>query len=292
MQQPAEAVINALCRRKAVFLPRGELFIEKDFLDHFFPESDGEYVRQLETAAGRMGLSAMGVDLASEQVQPLLSSAQFAVLDRYFMMGYINGPVSRLAHDHGFLKALLILRNEPRVFSGMASGLLRQAKKRIEKALRNGFRAIVLADDIASNQGLLFSATCFRDTVWPVYKEVAGMIKEKGLFAFFHSDGDTRKIIDLLIAAGYDCIHPVDAQAGLDLRELRKDIGARVAFMGHIDAMAWDEERIRTEIDFAENSFRDGGLILGSSGGISMTTVNEGLSALYPFLKARGGNCQ
>jgi uroporphyrinogen-III decarboxylase len=118
--------------------------------------------------------------------------------------------------------------------------------------------------------------------LWPVYRQAARIAKERGLAAFFHSDGDTRKVIEPLIRAGYDCIHPVDAQAGLDVHALRSEFGRRISFMGHIDLMGWGEGRVRLEIDRAEEAFRGGGLILGSSCGISMATGRAHVSALYP----------
>jgi hypothetical protein len=51
--------------------------------------------------------------------------------------------------------------------------------------------------------------------------------------------------------------------------------------------MGWEEDRIRAEIDCAEEAFRGGGLILGSSCGISMATAGGRIAALYPRLHDR-----
>lgn len=89
----------------------------------------------------------------------------------------------------------------------------------------------------------------------------------------------------LLIETGYDCIHPVDTQGGPDLYELREGFGEKVSFMGHIDLMSWGKERICSEVGLAENEFRNGGLILGSTGGISMDLADDALRTLYPWDK-------
>ena len=103
------------------------------------------------------------------------------------------------------------------------------------------------------------------------------------MFAFFHSDGDIRKIIAaLLIQAGIDCIHPVDTQAGLDLYRLQAEFGQRVCFMGHIDPITWIGERVQREIALAETEFKNGGLILGSTCGLSMETFNEKFRNAHP----------
>ena len=284
-----ETVIDALNHNSVSFLPRGELFISRDFLEHFFNEYKGQYVKQLQAAAQCLGLSAIGVGLDTESSASLLSEMRYKELEQYFTVGRINGPIFNLIEDHGFFNVMLGLKNNPTLFSTLVTKLLRDIEKKTKLAHANGFRAIAITDDIAGNMGLLFSYDYFIDMVWPAYKEIAQIIKKNDLFTFFHSDGDTRKIIEPLIEAGYDCIHPIDAQAGLRLSELKKAFGERLSFMGHIDIMAWSKERINKEISLAENEFKTGGLILGSTCGISMETVNDKLGILYPQWERRGG---
>lgn len=277
-----EAVTDALNHNHVAFLPRGELFIDRSFLDHFFSKHKDEYVKQLETAAQCMGLSVMGVEINGEWSRSLLMDMSYKKLEGYFTVGCINGPVARLIENYGFFNAMLSMKENPSLLSGVATQLLREVEEKTRLAYANRFRAIAIADDIAGNKGLLFSFSYFLDVVWPIYRKIAEIIKESGLFAFFHSDGDMRKVIEPLIRAGYDCIHPVDTQAGLNLYELRKEFGESVSFMGHIDTITWTKEQIHKEISLAENEFKKGGLILGSTCGISMKTVNDKLGVLYP----------
>ena len=277
-----EAVTDALNHNHVAFLPRGELFIDRSFLDHFFSKHKDEYVKQLETAAQCMGLSVMGVEINGEWSRSLLMDMSYKKLEGYFTVGCINGPVARLIENYGFSNAMLSMKENPSLLSGVATQLLREVEEKTRLAYANRFRAIAIADDIAGNKGLLFSFSYFLDVVWPIYRKIAEIIKESGLFAFFHSDGDMRKVIEPLIRAGYDCIHPVDTQAGLNLYELKKEFGESVSFMGHIDTITWTKEQIHKEISLAENEFKKGGLILGSTCGISMKTVNDKLGVLYP----------
>jgi hypothetical protein len=280
-----DAVIHTLHRNQPGFLPRGELFIDKSFLDHFFGEDEGDDVGRMERAARSLGLSLIGIDLGAEGSDSLLSERSFRRLESYFTVGCLNGPVSALIEGHGFFAAMASLKRTPSLFSRTGADLLKEVERKARLARANGMRAVAVTDDIAGNKGLLFSPDCFVDLVWPVYKGIAEIIKGEGLSAFFHSDGDMRKVIELLIRAGYDCIHPVDGQAGVNLYEMTREFGERIAFMGHIDIMAWSEEQIRREVNLAEDSFKNGGLILGSTCGISMKTLdtrNNRLGALHP----------
>lgn len=277
-----ETVINVINHSRVSFLPRGELFISRNFLDHYFCEYKGRYAKQLETAAQCLGLSVIGVELGTEWSHSLLSKIRYKELEQYFTVGCINGPIFNLVKDHGFFNAMLSTKNNPSLFSVIVTKLLKDIEKNAKLAHANGFRAIAITDDIAGNRGLLFSYDYFVDRVYPVYKEIAEIIKKNDLFTFFHSDGDTRKVIEPLIEAGYDCIHPIDTQAGLRLDELKKVFGERLSFMGHIDTITWSKEQMNREISLAENEFKTGGLILGSTCGISMETVSDKLGVLYP----------
>ena len=282
-----ETVINTLNRDPVDFLPRGELFIGRDFLDSYFGEDEGNYTKQLKRSAQCLDLSLIGVWLDTEWSDFLLSERKYKDLQQYFTVGCISGPISGLVERHGFFDAMLSIRNDASLFSDIARSLIKDIETRAELAHSNGLSAIAIADDIAGNKGLLFSYDYFWDTVCPVYREISRIIRENGLFAFFHSDGDTRKIMDPLIEAGYDCLHPIDAIAGLNLYELKKEFGERVCFMGHIDTITWSKEKIDKEINRAEKEFGRGGLILGSTCGLSMETVNDRLRILYPRWKRK-----
>jgi uroporphyrinogen decarboxylase len=287
VQRHVETVINALSHRHVEFLPRGELFIGSDFLDHYFPGHKGELTKQLQQTAQSLGLSLVGVELNSEKSRPLLSNNAYKELQEYFIAGYVNGPISRLIEKYGFKKAMLSTRNDPSLFFDISTELTKDMENIVRLARANGFNAIVLADDIAGKNGLLFSLPYFTDVVLPVYSRITAIIKAAGLYAFIHSDGNMRKVIDLIAEAGYDCIHPVDAQAGVDLSALEKEFGDKITFMGHIDMLGWDETRISNEIQLAEKKSTNGGLILGSTGGISMAIPEDNISLLYPSWKSK-----
>jgi hypothetical protein len=279
---PAEKVIESINHREVAGLPRGELFVGHDFLGRHFPEAAGDYPGQLKAAAGLLGLSAIGADLNSEESRSLLRNSGFSPLENYFVIGCVNGPFARLIDAEGFRGAMVSTRRAPERFAAIASKQIEEMKSLTALARENGFQAIALADDIAGKNGLLFSFEYFSRTIFPVYTALAGIIKESGLFAFLHSDGDMRGVISLLTEGGYDCLHPIDVQGGLDLYELKDQFGDSISFMGHMDIMAWDEKRIAEEIATAEKVFSKGGLILGSAGGISLDVDPSLLAALYP----------
>ena len=266
-------------------LPQGELFFTRKFLDVYFPDSQGDYVEQVASAAYLLGLSVVGVDLNEEWSRSLLREGNYGRLREYFTVGYINGPVLRAITQLGFRQAMTCIKRDQQTLTDIVLSVLKDVEKKCKLAGKNDLSAIALADDIAGNNGLLLSPGDFTGIILPYYTRIAEIIKANALYAFFHSDGDTRVIIESLIGAGYDCIHPVDTQAGLDLYELKKTFGNRVSFMGHIDIINWDDKQIDHEVKHAEDVFKEGGLILGSTCGLSMETISDRLHALYPQWK-------
>lgn len=282
MPQPIETVTRVLNHKLADPIPKGELFINKSFLDRYFGKFTGEYVLQLQAAGESLGLSLIGVDLSSSWFDSLSGNKPYKKLEAYFLVGYLSGPVAGLIETHGYFNVFLSMKNNRSLFPAREATLLKEVEKKAKEAQNNGFHAIAVTDDIAGSKGLLFSSRDFLELVWPTYQQMAHIIKGRGLYAFFHSDGNISGIIPNLIEAGFDCLHPVDTRAGMNLFELNKKFGRQISFMGHIDLLAWSEDRIAQEIRRAEKEFNNGGLIFGSSGGLSLETAEAKLDLLYP----------
>lgn len=276
-----QAVLN---HKNVSMLPRGELFISPNFLDYYFKELVGAYELQLLSVGRSLGLQVIGVDLNKEVSLAFLKDGRFGVLENFFSVGCLNGPITHLVHSKGFLQAMDSLKNDPLVFLQIAEKTRKGLEEKMNFIAQNSFKAIALTDDIAGNGGLFFSPHQFENYVLPTYREIVKILKVHDFYAFFHSDGDITTILGFLIEAGFDCLNCIDAQAGMDLYKIRDKLGVRMCLMGHLDIVTWDKRRIGMEIERAEKEFSRGGLILGSSTGISLETFNKNIFILYPEL--------
>ena len=70
----------------------------------------------------------------------------------------------------------------------------------------------------------------------------------------YHTDGRVSGVLDLYIQAGFDCLQPIEAKAGMDIRQFAPTHGDRLAMIGNIDVMKMAtndlgliEEEIRTK---------------------------------------------
>jgi uroporphyrinogen decarboxylase len=140
------------------------------------------------------------------------------------------------------------------------------------------------ADDIAYAEGLMVSPAHLRQYFFPWLKACVDLTHRKGKLFIEHSDGDVRMVLDDIIAAGVDALHPIEPKA-MDIAELKRSVGDRIALCGNIDlsytltrgtpdeVRAEVRERIRTVAP-------GGGYVLGSSNSVPEYVPLENYNAM------------
>lgn len=107
----------------------------------------------------------------------------------------------------GYENFMIDILLDPEMVKELIRISVEYTKKQATIAVEIGAEIIVTADDIATNSGLLFSPTAFRDYFLPKYRELVHFIKEQGAFVIKHSDGNVMSIIDDLVESGIDCLY-------------------------------------------------------------------------------------
>ena len=281
MTEKIEIVKAALDRSKADRLPKGEFFINREFLNRHFPAGRGGYVGQLKIACKSLDLDLIGVEIPAASPDDFMAKNAYGELNEFFTVALLDGPFNAMIKQRGFEEAMMGLKTDPSSYAELSARLFEELKDSLPLFIRDSFKGVALLDDVAGNRGLMMSPTDFEDLICPFYESAVSLIKQSGLYAFFHSDGNILSFLKHIIDAGFDCFQCVDAQAGMDLHTLRDSYGERITFMGHIDLFAWDEHRIELEIGKARKEFAGGGIILGSSGGLSSSLPLSRIRALY-----------
>jgi uroporphyrinogen decarboxylase len=88
-----------------------------------------------------------------------------------------------------------------------------------------------------------------------------------GLPVIYHGCGNVKRIFDDYIEVGVDAYNPLEAKAGLDVVELRRQYGHRIGFCGNMDVMTWasgDRDLIKREALTKLNAAKGGGFIFQS----------------------------
>ncbi len=91
-------------------------------------------------------------------------------------------------------------------------------------------------NDFGTQIDLICGPEHFDRFIMPWFARFTEQAHAHGYQALLHSCGAIHKVIDRLIDAGVDCLHPLQALAAhMDAATLARDFGGRIAFMGGID---------------------------------------------------------
>lgn len=155
------------------------------------------------------------------------------------------------------------------------------------------FDALWFWSDLCYKNGLLFSPKFYWKFMHGYLTRHTEFAHKQGWPVIFHSDGDLRELLPLLIEGGIDCMQPIEARCGNDVREFKKLYGERVAFFGNInaDVMATNdrdliEDEIRSKVLIAKEG---GGYIGHSDHSIPPTVSWDGFRWYVEFMKKYGG---
>jgi len=88
----------------------------------------------------------------------------------------------------------------------------------------------------------------------------------------YHSDGNVLPVVDdLIVEVGISALHPIEPKA-MDIRQLKRDYGSRVALMGNVDVDLLSRGTADMVAEQTKELLRDiapgGGYLLGSSNSI------------------------
>ncbi len=104
-----------------------------------------------------------------------------------------------------------------------------------KQAIEIGVDAIHDGEDYCGKNGLFMSIDHFKEFVLPGLQKVIKLAKDKNLPFLKHCDGNLWPILDLLVEEGIDAINPIEPTAGMDIGEVKRVYGDRIALIGNID---------------------------------------------------------
>ena len=91
-------------------------------------------------------------------------------------------------------------------------------------------------NDFGTQLDLICGPAQFDQFIMPWFERFTKQAHAHNYQALLHSCGAIYKVIDRLIDAGVDCLHPLQARAAnMDAETLARDFRGRIAFMGGVD---------------------------------------------------------
>jgi len=125
----------------------------------------------------------------------------------------------------------------------------------------------VIWGDVAYRNSMFFSPGYWREYFKPWVKAMVEHCHAHDLPVIYHGCGNVTAIFEDFVEMGVDAYNPLEVKAGMDVVELRRRYGHRIAFCGNLDVRKLergDRDEIRAEVLRKLNAAKGGGLILQS----------------------------
>lgn len=121
--------------------------------------------------------------------------------------------------------------------------------------------------DVAYDRGMFFSPEFWRAVYKPQLARLCKVAHDAGLKVIYHGCGNASVVFQDMIDAGVDAYNPIEAKAGLNVVDLKREFQNRWAFNGNIDVRVLatnDREQVKREVLSKLNAAKGGGYIIQS----------------------------
>lgn len=207
------------------------------------------------------------------------------------LFAVVDGPFQRLADRLGLMTLLVEwLEDREELFAAYAAeaGTVLELLAQVAGCR---VRAVVIADDLSSDQGPLVRPADAEAVFSGFYREAVRTINASGAAAFLHSCGKLEKWLPVIRTWGLDGMAAI--QSGVnDLAGLRAALDADVTVLGGIELElleAASPSASQTEgfLGLVQALGPTGQLILGTSCGLYRPELMPRLAALYELAESR-----
>jgi uroporphyrinogen-III decarboxylase len=150
---------------------------------------------------------------------------------------------------------------------------------------------IVIWGDVAYKKGMLFSPAYWRQYFKPWVKAQVDYAHSRGLKVIYHGCGNVNRIFEDFAELGIDAYNPLEAKAGLDVVDLRRRFGHRVAFCGNMDVALWaagTKENLRAAVLTKLNAAKGGGFIFQSDHSVPSNVPPENYEYVVNLVRKHG----
>lgn len=165
-----------------------------------------------------------------------------------------------------------------------------------QQLIELGADVIWTGDDFGTQQGMMLSPKLWREVFKPRFRQLFAELRRTrpDILIAYHSCGSIRPIIDDMMEIGLDILNPIQPQAvQMDLAELKKTYGDRLAFFGGIDIQGTlpngTPEQVKAEVrERIRTAGVGGGYLLAPAHNIQPDTPIENIYAMFEAVKEYG----
>ncbi|WP_428937100.1 uroporphyrinogen decarboxylase family protein [Fontivita pretiosa] len=145
-------------------------------------------------------------------------------------------------------------------------GVKDEAQRMVDQALERGARfrrhgvldGLALCSDYCFNSGPFLSPAMFDEFITPYLIQLVAGYREMGYYVIKHTDGNILPILDSLLAARPHALHSLDPQGGIDIADIKRRVGKKVALCGNVNCGLMDTGTDEQVIESARYALKHG----------------------------------
>ena len=187
---------------------------------------------------------------------------------------------------------VLRLVDEPQFVCELLDAYTKRALEYAHALIKAGVDAVQMNADYCYNDGPWVSPSQFREYIQPRMKQHCDAIHQAGAFVLKHTDGNSLRLLPLMIEAGMDALHGIQPSCGMGIKKLKELFGKQITFFGAVECDTFVQgtpPQIEKEV---EDCLRDGapggGFVLTSSNSIQAGAKYENYIAMLETARKRG----
>jgi uroporphyrinogen decarboxylase len=231
------------------------------------------------SASGRFELVEKVANMAKEYNMAVLGSIHSGFTFAFEVRGGID-------------KLIIDMYRRPRFYNKLRDAIDEVCLEYEKMLLDAGIDALFMPDDYAESHGPFMSLEFFRKFEIPRMKRFITLAKNRGVPVIKHTDGNVYPILDDMIDAGIDGLHPIEPGA-MDLADVKEKYGERLCLLGNVDCryvLPFGSERdvrndVRRCIDAAA---KGGGYIMASSNSLHANCKVENIYTMLDETRKYG----
>ena len=199
----------------------------------------------------------------------LIDEVRYRTGDRYFLM--IHGDATFAIPTGSQMEEISarMLEEPDKVEAELSEELDKNLEQAEKLAKHGGLDGFGLCSDYCFNSGSFLPLDWFDRFIMPFLVKEVKAYRDMGFYTIKHTDGNIMPILNRLVEAEPHALHSLDPQGGVDMAEVVKLVGNKVALCGNVDCgklqTGTDEECIESACYALEHGMKAPGYIFCTS---------------------------
>ena len=223
-----------------------------------------------------------------------LQKAQISRKNEYAFFGGFWSPYFHVIADFfGMEQYFMKMITDPKIVEAVTEqvvGFYFQANQLLFEKSAKDIDVFFFGNDFGSQLDLLISPDMFEQFIYPGIKQLTNLAKKYNIPVAMHSCGSIYRIIPLLIDAGVDILHPIQAKAtNMDAKYLKREYKDEIIFMGGVDTQELlpfgTEKQIKDEVNRLKDVFGPNYILSPSHEALLKNVGSKNLMAMANAVK-------